>query len=339
MASLTADDFSAEAREKKLIEAVKKTYLDLRILFEADDVDWDKFLFLQTKFELLDSQAESKGVVEASKLLQECTPNFTEPSSLLTTLHKAAYENQMQVVNWCLEAKADVNVKSALGRTPLHVACDGDAVRCMHMLLEAAADANAVSLSLLTPLHLCCRKGSYNAVIALLECDQIVDVNNTDSQNRRPDMLTKDKMITRAITKYRTKMDRKKKVGLVQYKLLRLFKAIDKDGDGFINEYEWTLAQARLARYFKDHCEEAIGVAFNAADKDGDKLVDYEEFKKLHLDMMEAVGTQHKTVMSNLNDMENMLFEDEKENLQRSATQKSEQMREMSAELSSLSLN
>merc|ERR1719506_3328307 len=102
--------------------------------------------------------------------------------------------------------KADPNAKTTLGRTPLHMACEGDAVRCMRALLEVNVDANAVTLSLMTPLHFCCRKPSYNAVLVLLETkQQIIDVNMTDSQNRRADMMTRDKQICGAISRYRNK--------------------------------------------------------------------------------------------------------------------------------------
>lgn len=272
-----------------------------------------RFLDYQTKFDLLEQRS---GGIDG---WPSASPNFTDPSTLLTTLHRAAYDNEVQVLQWCLDTKADIHVKTTMGRTPLHMACEGDAVRSIRFLLEANADANAVSLSLMTPLHFSCRKASYNAVLVLLEADQIIDVNMTDSQHRRPEMMTQNKQISTAISRYRAKLDKKRRKELLEYKLMRLFKAFDKDDSGLINAVEWLNAQAQLARYFKDHCEDAILLAFEEVDEDKSQGVDLEEFKRCHMNMMEAAGTPFHTLMSNLADMENALFEDQRESLQRSA--------------------
>jgi hypothetical protein len=303
-----ADALAKKKKRNDPAVKLKQQQFELRLLFDEDEIDWDKFLEYQTK----------EGV----------KPNFVNPSTLMTTLHLAAYANQVQVVNWCLDEQADVDARSVLGRTPLHFACDGDAVRCIRLLLDAKADTNAVSLSLMTPLHMSCRNGSYHAVLVLLEAAQILDVNATDSKNRRPDMLTKDVSITKAIEKYRSKLDNKRKHDLLEYKLHRLFKIFDVDGTGYLNEAEWARAQAILAEYFDGADEDIIAAIFEGTDKDDDKLVSFEEFRSSQMELMAAAGTPHHRLMANLTDMEHRMFEDSQvSSMQRAASRNFELMR------------
>lgn len=289
---------------------LRQQQFELRLLFDEDDIDWEKFLEFQME----------EGI----------NPNFVHPGSLMTTLHLAAYANQAQVVNWCLESEVDIDAKSVLGRTPLHAACDGDATRCIRLLLENRADPNAVSLSLMTPLHFSCRNGNYHAVMILLDCDRTIDVNITDSKHRRADMLTKDASITRVVDRYRNKMDKKRKQDLLDYKLQRLFKLFDVDGTGRLNESEWARAQAILAEYFCAD-EDTIKAILGSTDKDDDNYISYEEFRNSQLELMMAADTPHKKLMENLTDIEHRLFEDSHvPKLQRKATMQAQILREES---------
>jgi ankyrin repeat protein len=309
-----AREIAEKLRRKKnptVEDKLRQQQFELRMLFDEDDIDWEKFLEYQT----------AEGI----------SPNFVQPSSLMTTLHLASYANQAQVVHWCVTTDADVDAKSTLGRTPLHFACDGNATRCIRLLLDARADPNAVSLSLMTPLHISCRNGNCHAVLVLLESDRTLDVNATDSKHRRADMLTKDANITRAIEKYRSKLDGKRKQDLIEHKLQRLFKMFDVDGTGRLNESEWTRAQAILAEYFEECCEDAINLILGSTDKDDDKFISFEEFRSSQLELMAAAGSSHNKLMANLTDMENRLFEESQvPSLQREATSELQAMRQKS---------
>lgn len=248
-------------------------------------------------------------------MMDDLNPNLVDPGTLVTTLHRACYDNQFQIVDWCIEKTADIEARSMLGRTPLHMACDGDAIRCIRLLLEHRADANSMSLSLMTPLHIACQSGSYEAVMVLLDGEGIVDVNSLDSHNRTADLLTKDKRILRMIDKYRTKLDQARKQDLLQHKLRRLFKVFDRDGTGLISVDEWNITLAKLANYFESSCEcstdgSSFSDLFSEVDANSDQAITWDEFRDSAVDMLEAVGMNFKTVMASVADLENAIFEE-----------------------------
>lgn len=278
-----------EQREKKILDGRKR---EMEAFLEEDKVDWEKF--------------------QALIGIPGLNPNLENFSSKVTTAHRAAYDNQAQVLRWCVRSGQDPDAKTAIGRSILHMACDGNSMGCIRELLQTRADVNAISLSHQTPLHVACQAGSFDAVLVMLDeslAGQVVDVNALDSRLRSPDMLTQNKKIVRAVNKYRVAMNTKKKEELVERKVLRLFKIIDRDGSGSISHQEWVDVQALLARLFDSHCADSIDEAFEAADANHDGRVDWEEFKESYMSMIGAAKVSQQALMSNLSDVESRLFE------------------------------
>jgi len=273
----------------------RRAVRDLETIFKEEHIDWDVFLACRVRME-------------------DLNPNFIDPATLLTTLHRASYDNQFLIVDWCLERRGDIDARSRLGRTPLHMACDGDSVRVIRQLLEHRADPNCMSLSLMTPLHISCQSGSFNAVALLLDSTDVIDVNAMDTRNRTADLLTTDKRIVKTIQRYRNKLDQTRKQDLLNHKLNRLFKVFDRDGTGNITLEEFRQTQAELAKYFA--CSEAMDVdvgaivkeTFHDMDKDHDEAISWKEFRENAFDMLEAVGMSINTVMSSIADLENAMF-------------------------------
>eukprot|EP00930_Biecheleria_cincta_P042534 TRINITY_DN29272_c0_g1_i1.p1 TRINITY_DN29272_c0_g1~~TRINITY_DN29272_c0_g1_i1.p1 ORF type:complete len:408 (-),score=78.84 TRINITY_DN29272_c0_g1_i1:63-1286(-) len=238
-------------------------------------------------------------------------PNVKEFCTGVTTLHRAAYAGQAEVLLWCLNDKGDVNARTLMGRSPLHYACDGTQPRCIRLLVEHKADSNIRTLSYLTPLHLCCQGNSIEAVNAIL-CDkgQVVDIDAEDTLHRRPEAMTQDKQILRVIRKYRATLDDRRKAQLVEQCLLRLFKFFDVNGDGWIHPEEWVDTMTLLAEYFEHHCDTSIEDLFKEADKDSNGYIDWDEFKASHVDLLKVINVPFRGLMDTLADIDRAMFQE-----------------------------
>ncbi|KAH8244271.1 ankyrin repeat domain-containing protein 49 [Drosophila bipectinata] len=71
-----------------------------------------------------------------------------------TPLHRAAYNNFVDMAKLLLQHRADPNARTELGWTPLHSACKWNNADCAHLLLQFGADINAESEGQQTPLHI-----------------------------------------------------------------------------------------------------------------------------------------------------------------------------------------
>ncbi|XP_017068167.1 ankyrin repeat domain-containing protein 49 [Drosophila eugracilis] len=71
-----------------------------------------------------------------------------------TPLHRAAYNNFVDMAKLLLQHRADPNARTELGWTPLHSACKWNNADCVHLLLQFGADVNAESEGKQTPLHI-----------------------------------------------------------------------------------------------------------------------------------------------------------------------------------------
>merc|ERR1712060_385737 len=158
--------------------------------------------------------------------------------------------------------------------------------------------------------HLSCQHNNYEAVRILLhESNQIIDIEGEDSKRRLPEMLTDDKNILNAITEYRNSFDERRKNGLLNHSLQRLFHLFDKNGDNFILPEEWSETQALITEYFGNHSGNNIKEIFTNADKNSDGRIDFAEFKNRYTDMLEALGLSHFDVMHSLCDIECAIFQ------------------------------
>ncbi|XP_033173149.1 ankyrin repeat domain-containing protein 49 [Drosophila mauritiana] len=71
-----------------------------------------------------------------------------------TPLHRAAYNNFVDMAKLLLQYRANPNARTELGWTPLHSACKWNNADCAHLLLQFGADVNAESDGKQTPLHI-----------------------------------------------------------------------------------------------------------------------------------------------------------------------------------------
>uniref|UniRef100_A0A034WR57 Ankyrin repeat domain-containing protein 49 n=1 Tax=Bactrocera dorsalis TaxID=27457 RepID=A0A034WR57_BACDO len=70
-----------------------------------------------------------------------------------TPLHRACYNNFVDIAKLLLEYKADPNARTNMGWTPLHSACKWSNAECAELLLQHGSDVNAKSDGDQTPLH------------------------------------------------------------------------------------------------------------------------------------------------------------------------------------------
>jgi len=108
-------------------------------------------------------QASEGGNVEKAKsLLEENAGLITyKDGDGYTALHRACYEDNLQVATLLLSEGAEIDATSKGGWTPLHSACHWNAFRCVRLLLENGANINARTNGGLTPL-LCACSGNVN---------------------------------------------------------------------------------------------------------------------------------------------------------------------------------
>ncbi|KYN07963.1 PREDICTED: ankyrin repeat domain-containing protein 49-like [Cyphomyrmex costatus] len=79
-----------------------------------------------------------------------------------TPLHRACYGNNVEVVEYLLEAGAKIDAKTQDEWQPLHSACCWNNTECAEALIAYGADVNAKSKGDQTPLHLI-SASSYNS--------------------------------------------------------------------------------------------------------------------------------------------------------------------------------
>jgi len=210
-----------------------------------------------------------------------------------------------------IEMRADVNARNSLGRSVLHYACDGDAPKCVAVLLNLAADVNVRTLSQLTPLHLSCQNNSYLTSKVLLEQQsQVVDIYAEDGRRRRPEDLTDEPQILRAIRKYDERMDDDLRRLLLDAAVVRLYNLFDHNRDGFILPEEWAETVALLAMHFEHWSETGVEEMFALADLNADGKIDKREFQSTYTELLDALGLSFRSVLDSLDSIERLIFEE-----------------------------
>jgi len=273
----------------------------------------------QKQSELLHLVQGSGGKVEWDAVrkymfMDAINPNTRDRQTRVTTLHLCASDGETDVLNWCIQMRADINAQTALGRTPLHHACAANKTACMRMLLKGAADVNARTLSYQTPLHVCSSNSYHEATSVLLyESPHAVDVDAEDSNRQIPEELTTDQYVIRGIKKYRVNFDAQRRAELVDQALQRLFNLFDRSGEGTILPQEWADSMSLLAERFDRHIEDLIDELFEAADANQDGKIDWPEFRAAHVNLIDALGVPFRDIMNNLNDLESAVFQEKME--------------------------
>jgi hypothetical protein len=298
--ALTAEEAAAEYRQKAKLERqeakVKEWQRQLQQTLREDAINWEK---VRRYMEL--SATMGEGAID---------PNY-EDSSMIGTIHQAAFAGHADIVQWCIDSKANVNARTALGRSPLHYACDGNRSAAARLLLREAADPNQGTLSMMTPLHICCQSGTYEVALVLLhEASTVIDVDAEDTKRRIPESLSKNTNITRAIRKYRNNLDEARKKDLQERALRRIFELFDVRGDGSIFPEEFADTQALLAQHCDHANDEHIDEIFAKADTNGDGKIDWEEFKAGYEELLGAIFASFRDGMQSLGEVEARLFEE-----------------------------
>lgn len=81
-------------------------------------------------------------------------------ADLYTPLHRACYNNHIQVVKFLLENGANIHAESLEGWKPLHSAAHWSQTEAAALLIEAGADINCRSKSGLAPIHLAAQQNN-----------------------------------------------------------------------------------------------------------------------------------------------------------------------------------
>lgn len=110
---------------------------------------------------------------------------------LYTPLHRAAYENHLEVAELLLQYNADVNAQTDFKWTPLHSACKWNHPDMVALLLQHDADINALSDGCQTPLHIAATVSDCREVMCTLLYDE----------NVRPELLNNSEETAFAIAR------------------------------------------------------------------------------------------------------------------------------------------
>ncbi|XP_011702110.1 PREDICTED: ankyrin repeat domain-containing protein 49-like [Wasmannia auropunctata] len=104
-----------------------------------------------------------KKLLSKNCLLLDCTDKDG-----YTPLHRACYANNVQVVEYLLEAGARIDAKTQNEWQPLHSACCWNNTECAEALIANGADVNARSKGDQTPLHLVSASSHNSPALQLL---------------------------------------------------------------------------------------------------------------------------------------------------------------------------
>ena len=87
----------------------------------------------------------------------------------VTALHFAVWNNDVQIMKWLLDAKADPNAPTREGSTPLHWASELGNIDALMMLLDNGSKRTATNNAGSTPLHQAAKSGHILATKLLVQ--------------------------------------------------------------------------------------------------------------------------------------------------------------------------
>ena len=98
-----------------------------------------------------------------------------------TPLKKAVYNGHVDTIRYLLEAGADLNHEDTQGKMALHHASEQGHLHCVEMMLEMGAAANAEVTGYLTPLHFAAMNGHSGVVKVLIGAGALIDAQGGQS--------------------------------------------------------------------------------------------------------------------------------------------------------------
>lgn len=134
--------------------------------------------------EILWAVNEGKYDLVKSILIRDRSCKDAKDEDGYTPLHRACYNNHVDIAKLLIQYGADVNARTNDQWTPLHSASKWSNAECVALLLQYGADVNAVSEGHQNPLHIAatvsnCRR---TAMTLMLERDLRGDALNNSSE-------------------------------------------------------------------------------------------------------------------------------------------------------------
>ncbi|KAH8255578.1 hypothetical protein KR038_006528 [Drosophila bunnanda] len=108
-----------------------------------------------------------------------------------TPLHRAAYNNFVDMAKLLLQYRANPNARTELGWTPLHSACKWNNADCAHLLLQFGADVNAESDGQQTPLHITATVSNCRNTATVLLLDRYVKARKENNSEELASVIAR----------------------------------------------------------------------------------------------------------------------------------------------------
>ncbi|RUS90932.1 hypothetical protein EGW08_001329 [Elysia chlorotica] len=147
--------------------------------WEEDENDVDEFTEEELKNEpskrILWASEYNKLDVVQDILCHDPKLVMSRDADLYTPLHRASYNNHLEMAEFLLANGAEVNACTSDGWQPLHSAARWNSVDTAQSLIHAGADVNGQTNGGLTPLHLASSEPDHRGVMELLLSSPFLD--------------------------------------------------------------------------------------------------------------------------------------------------------------------
>ncbi|XP_018328199.1 ankyrin repeat domain-containing protein 49-like [Agrilus planipennis] len=153
---------------------------------DLNDIDYEKHPHETPEKEIL--WAAENGELEVVKSLVLKDPGLVNVADKdgYTPLHRACYNNHVEVVEFLLENGADISAKTLMLWQPLHSACQWNHKECVLRLIQHGADVNAASEGGQTPLHIATSHGTSYESVQLLLMHPYINPNILNNNKETP---------------------------------------------------------------------------------------------------------------------------------------------------------
>ncbi|KAH8395506.1 hypothetical protein KR215_011467 [Drosophila sulfurigaster] len=116
-----------------------------------------------------------------------------------TPLHRACYNNFVDIAKLLLQYQANPNARTELGWTPLHSACKWNNADCAQLLLQFGADVNAESDGQQTPLHITSTVSNCRNTATVLLLDRNIEARKENNSEETAAVIARRNGMSYAI--------------------------------------------------------------------------------------------------------------------------------------------